>query len=225
MLNDRRIAPRTELRAPLGLRISTFDGRLREVSTSGARIEHRERLVVGARVVVELVWDGEVVKLSGVVVRSEIVRRDGADLVHHSGVQFNDLDPSGVAVLEAIIFNAERVEGGPILKQAAPASEMPVSVPAPVAKAFPSKAAARPGSGSPFMSLDDDDEEQPYVILRLTAGRWSKEYSSSPAQPDEGLTVVRDQISEIDALQRTYETADPMTREMMRRAMGAQLGS
>lgn len=225
MTTERRIAPRTELRVPLALRISTFEGRLREVSTSGARIEHRERLVVGAPVAVELRWDDVIVYMSGIVIRSEIVRRDGAALVYHTGVQFDAPDLATEAVLSEIIFNAERVEGAPIVR--VPPAVMAREGDAPEAKvvAAPSSVApGRPASGSPFMAFDDDDEEQPYVILRLTRGRWSKEYSSSPEQPEEGLTVERDQLSEIDALQRTYETADPMTREMMRRAMGAQLG-
>jgi hypothetical protein len=230
MQNERRIAPRTELRAPLPLRIAGFEGRLRELSTSGARIEHRERLVVGARVNIDFKWDGSSVQIAGSVIRSEIVRRDGAALVYHSGVQFEGVDAATENTLEEIIFNADRPEMDPVKRRAGTATIEPVAIepaaiatPPPVrtvAQAAPAAAAA----SSPFMAFDDDDEEKPFVVLRLVGGRWSKEYADTPEQPEEGLTIPRDQLFEIDALQRTYETADPMTREMMRRAMAAQLG-
>jgi hypothetical protein len=61
-------------------------------------------------------------------------------------------------------------------------------------------------------------------MLRYRDSRWSKHYTATPQQPDDGLTISRDQAQEIDMLQRTYETADPETRRMMRIAMAAQLG-
>jgi hypothetical protein len=224
MQNERRIAPRTELRAPLPLRIAGFEGRLRELSTSGARVEHRERLVVGAKVNIDLKWDGASVQMAGTVIRSEIVRRDGPALVYHSGVQFEAIDTAIEHTLEEIIMNAERQETAPIQRRSArPAAiEVEAVMPAPARSA--AQSAPAQSSGSPFMAFDDDDEEKPFVVLRLAGGRWSKEYADTPQQPEEGLTIPRDQLSEIDALQRTYETADPMTREMMRRAMAAQLG-
>jgi hypothetical protein len=225
MQNERRIAPRTELRAPLPLRIAGFEGRLRELSTSGARVEHRERLVVGARVNIDLKWDAASIQLAGTVIRSEIVRRDGAALVYHSGVQFEGVDETIQNTLEEIIFNAERPETAPIQRRPGKvAVEAPVVTAPPPARSVAQPAPAASNASSPFMAFDDDDEEKPFVILRFAGGRWSKEYADTPQQPEEGLTIPRDQLNEIDALQRTYETADPMTREMMRRAMAAQLG-
>src|SRR6185369_1408213 len=102
-----------------------------------------------------------------------------------------------------------------------------ILAPPPAAPPAPEPAAPvatpAPAGGSMFLPVDDE-ETMPYIMLRFRENRWSKHYTATPQQPEDGLTVSRDQAKEIAALQRTYETADPETRRMMRIAMAAQLG-
>lgn len=198
MDRERRQAERSKLPEPLPVRIGTMSGRLIDLSTAGARVEHDEKLTVGA--VVELDVHGT--KLKGRVARSEISGRKGGALVYQSGIHFADLDGAARHAIEAIL--------------APPEAAPPAFEPAP--------AAAPPSSGGSMFLPVDDEETMPYIMLRFRENRWSKHYTATPQQPEDGLTVSRDQAKEIAALQRTYETADPETRRMMRIAMAAQLG-
>lgn len=197
MDRERRQAARSKLPEPLDVRIGAMGGRIIDLSTAGARIEHDEKLTVGA--IVELEVQGT--KLRGRVARSEISGRKGGALVYQSGIHFPELDGAASRAIAALL-------GG---------NEKPAAAPAPPA------APAAPSGGSMFLPVDDE-ETMPYIMLRFRDRRWSKHYTATPQQPEDGLTISRDQAKEIDMLQRTYETADPETRRMMRIAMAAQLG-
>jgi hypothetical protein len=201
MDRERRQAERSKLPEPLLARIGLTTGRVIDLSMIGARVEHEEKLTVGAMVDLEL----QGVRFKGRVARSEISGRKGGTLVYQSGIHFPELDPQASGVIAAILRGPEiaKTTGAPA---AEPAPAPPVS-----------------RGGSVFLAVDDEDT-MPYIMLRYRDNRWSKHYTATPQQPDEGLTISRDQAQEIDMLQRTYETADPETRRMMRIAMAAQLG-
>jgi hypothetical protein len=206
MDRERRKAERSTLPDPLPVRIGSTTGRIVDLSMIGARVEHEEKLTVGALVDLEL----QGVRFKGRVARSEISGRKGGTLVYQSGVHFAELDSAASGVIASIL------RGG---------NEAPAPAPEPPAPAAPSPAppAKSSGGGSMFLPVDDE-ETMPYIMLRFRDRRWSKHYTATPQQPEDGLTISRDQAKEIDMLQRTYETADPETRRMMRIAMAAQLG-
>jgi hypothetical protein len=133
--------------------------------------------------------------------------------VYQSGIHFAELDAEASGVIAAILMPAAAAA------QPQPAAAAATATPPPPAPAPASSASG----GSMFLAVDDE-ETMPYIMLRYRDNRWSKHYTATPQQPDEGLTISRDQAQEIDMLQRTYETADPETRRMMRIAMAAQLG-
>jgi hypothetical protein len=149
--------------------------------------------------VVDLELQG--VRFKGRVARSEISGRKGGALVYQSGIHFSELESEASGVIASILRGGE------------PAKPSPAPPPAPAS-----------GGGSSMFLPVDDEETMPYIMLRFRERRWSKHYTATPQQPDDGLTISRDQAKEIDMLQRTYETADPETRRMMRIAMAAQLG-
>jgi hypothetical protein len=202
MDRERRKAERTTLAEPLLVRIGATSGRIIDLSLVGARVEHEEKLTVGAMVDLEL----QGARFKGRVARSEISGRKGGTLVYQSGIQFTELDATVSGVIASILRGKEE-------EAAPPPAPPPPAAPAPSA----------PGGGNMFFAVDDE-ETMPYIMLRFRENRWSKHYTATPQQPDEGLTISRDQANEIDMLQRTYETADPETRRMMRIAMAAQLG-
>jgi len=193
MDRERRQAVRSKLPEPLEVRIGAMSGRIIDLSTAGARVEHEEKLTVGS--LVELEVQGT--KLKGRVARSEISGRKGGALVYQSGIHFPELDAAATRAISALLGNEEK----PAVPPPAPA----------------------PSGGSMFLPVDDE-ETMPYIMLRFRESRWSKHYTATPQQPEDGLTISREQAKEIDMLQRTYETADPETRRMMRIAMAAQLG-
>jgi len=209
MDRERRKASRSTLPDPLPVRIGSMSGRVVDLSMVGARVEHEEKLTVGS--VVDLELQGT--RFKGRVARSEISGRKGGALIYQSGIHFSELDPAVSGMIASIL----RVGEEP--KAAEPA---PAPAPAPTAP-VPSAAKPATGGGSMFFTADDE-ETMPYIMLRFRENRWSKHYTATPQQPDDGLTISRDQAKEIDMLQRTYETADPETRRMMRIAMAAQLG-
>ena len=202
MDRERRQAARSKLPEPLPVRIGAMGGRIIDLSSVGARVEHDEKLTVGAVVEIDLQWQGERVRFKGKVARSEISGRKGGALVYQSGIHFPELDANAGGVIAAILRGEEK-----------PQAAAPPPVPPSPAKS----------GGSMFLPVDDE-ETMPYIMLRFRENRWSKHYTATPQQPEDGLTISRDQAKEIDMLQRTYETADPETRRMMRIAMAAQLG-
>jgi len=202
MDRERRQAARSKLTDPLPVRIGAMTGRVVDLSVIGARVEHEEKLTVGSLVELEL----QGVRFKGRVARSEISGRKGGALVYQSGIHFQELDPAASGLIASILRGGEEPK---------PAAAPPAPAPQPAAPAT--------GGGSMFLPVDDE-ETMPYIMLRYRDSRWSKHYTATPQQPDEGLTISRDQAKEIDMLQRTYETADPETRRMMRIAMAAQLG-
>ena len=206
MDRERRQAERSKLPDPLPVRIGLTAGRVVDLSVIGARIEHEEKLTVGSIVDLEL----QGVRFKGRVARSEISGRKGGTLVYQSGIHFPELDAEASGVIASILRGPEPAKTTP---------QVQVQAPTPA----PPPAAPSPGGGSMFLPVDDE-ETMPYIMLRYRDKRWSKHYTATPRQPDEGLTISRDQAQEIDMLQRTYETADPETRRMMRIAMAAQLG-
>ncbi|GEM_PF-1569136 len=225
MDRERRQAPRSTLSELLQIKVGVQTARVVDLSTAGARVEHEEKLTVNSNADLEIKWGAFRSRFKARVARSEISGRKGGTLIYQSGLQFHDLDPEAAGLI-AMILSGEPpeppavVEPEPAEPEPVEAIEMPAPPPAPPKPVAPSPVF---GGGSLFLQLDDEDT-MPYIMLRYRDSRWSKHYTATPQQPEDGLTISREQASEIDMLQRTYETADPETRRMMRIAMAAQLG-
>ena len=243
-IEERRSATRVALPEPIEATLGAAHARLVEISASGARIEHEERVTVSADATLAFTWRGEKVAIPVKVARSEIAGRRGATLIYQSGIQYRE-EQSGNAALAALIYWAMTGDDAPAriaegetawskLEPASAPAPAPVAVAPPVIAAPPPPVArpvpvapppARSGAGAgtfgsnPFASGVDDDEPR-YIRCTLGDDGWRREYVDTPEHPPQGFTVPIEQRADVDGLMRSYEVADPDTRGMIRAALG-----
>ena len=209
MIHDRRRAPRTALPDALQATVNDVPVRLLELSRIGARIEHDQRFPLQFPQL-RLQWEGAAVTLPIRVRRSEIVARGEAGLIYQSGIE---LEPNAEAeeMIGAILRWAEEPAA------AAPPTPVP---PAPVSR--PAASLDDTWTRQVHFLRSDVDDDLPFAQFRLQDGAWTKDYVTSPDQPDDGFTISRDE-TDFAELQRTYELADPETRRMIRIALQSKL--
>lgn len=244
-IEERRSATRVALPEPVPATIGTMHGRLVEVSASGVRVEHDERLVVFSEMTLTFTWRGQKVSLPVKIARSEIAGQRDARLFYQSGLQFDESATSNQTLLGLIEW---AMTGGDAPARVAetevawsrlerPESEQAFSVTStallsqpvtavPATKAAPER--ARPElprsspavtSGSnPFMSGADEDESR-FIRCTLDHDGWHRTYVDSPEHPEEGFTVPIEQRTDVDGLMHSYQVADPETRHMIRVAI------
>ena len=243
-IEERRSATRVALPEPIEATLGAVQARLVEISASGARVEHDERVTVFADSTLSFTWRGEKVAIAVKVARSEIAGRRGAMLIYQSGIQFRE-EQSGNAALAALIYwamtgddaPARIEEGATAWSRLEPAAAVPAEVAAPAAVAPPApparvapppQPAARPATAhasasvpfgsNPFASGADDDEPR-FIRCTLDENGWRREYVDTPEHPPQGFTVPIEQRADVDGLMRSYEVADPDTRGMIRAAL------
>lgn len=209
MIHDRRRAPRTALPDALQATVNDVPVRLLELSRIGARIEHDQRFPLQSPHL-RLEWEGAAVTLPIRVRRSEIVARGESGLIYQSGIELDEsADREGL--IAAILRWAEEPAS------ASPPAPVP---PAPVPR--PSAALEDTWTREVHFLRSDVDDELPFAQFRLQDGTWTKDYVTTPDQPDDGFTISRDE-TDFAELQRTYEIADPETRRMIRIALQSKL--
>lgn len=208
MIDERRRAPRTALPDALEATVNDVPVRLLELSPIGARIEHDQRFPLQSPQL-RLQWQGATVTLPIRVRRSEIVAQGEAGLIYQSGIELDEsADRDGL--IAAILLWAD----GPA--PATPAAATPAPVPR------PSATLEDTWTRQVHFLRSDVDDELPYARFRLRDGTWTKDYVTTPDQPDDGFTISRDE-TDFGELQRTYELADPDTRHMIRIALQSKL--
>lgn len=221
---ERRSSTRIALPAPLDAVLGVTPARVVEISESGARVEHEERVIVFAESVLKFTWRDHKFGIRVKIARSELAGRRNTTLIYQSGVQFDvmsDADRDAIARLVGFALTGEDVheriaEGETawtrLEPQQAPAGAASVTPAASVA-AVPAKS-----SGNSFLR-DDDDEDPSFIRCELRDGEWVRQFVNSPEHPAEGFTVPIDQRADVDGLMKTYEVADPDTRVMIRAAI------
>jgi hypothetical protein len=103
---DRRNAPRVQLRPTIGGELSHFAVTVADVSVTGARIQHETPLMMtpGKRFVLDFVCNGERFVLPCTVARSRLeTNKVTRRLTYTTGIRFVDIDEFTVARLWAAI--------------------------------------------------------------------------------------------------------------------------
>lgn len=202
MDGERRAAPRHLVPDGVTATVSGVPVKLLELSMVGAKVEHRERFTLTAPQLT-IRWQAKSTAVPVRAARSQIVGRNDAELIYHTGLSFLDADESAREILASILADPESPE-----TETAP--------PPP-----------KPSMDDTFtrqvqLLRHELDDHLPYAQFRLTAQGWEKDYSDDPAQPEDGFTIERER-HDFDELQRAFEAADPDTRRMMQVALESQL--
>lgn len=182
--------------------ISGIVVRVVDLSLVGAKVHHTERFPLTSPQL-KLRWHGGSATLAARAARSEIVGREQSQLLYSTGLSFGDLDAASRDFIASILDDAPT---GP-----------PPAAATPPAQTFDDSWTRQ------IQFLHDDlDEGLPFARFRLTDNGWQKDYTSTPAQPEDGFTISADRL-DFDEMQRTFEAADPDTRRMMQIALTSEL--
>lgn len=87
MGQEQRAAQRIDLPEPVPAKIGDIDAKIVDVSLVGSRIEHAERLAMGAAMPLRFRWRGEAIEVKAKVARTEMRSIDGK-MMYSTGVQF-----------------------------------------------------------------------------------------------------------------------------------------
>ncbi len=194
--DQRRAAERLELSEPIEATLVDVPARITEISLINCRLEHTGKVAMGSNVTLQFDWSGEKIKLKGKLTRSEM-RPIGGRLTYISSMQFADS-------IETAPFAVRRIIAALVgdKEEAMPPPPLPVAIPMP----------------DEVEELDPDTElPVRYVQCVLEAGKWTKSEVAEPRQPREGFTMIApEDPAEVDQFCKTYEMADPETRQMIR---------
>jgi hypothetical protein len=206
---DRRRAPRHHVPPGLTTEVNGVPVELVELSLVGAKLEHQQRFPL-TNPQLTIRWQRKSIVLPMRPARSQVVGREGEQLVYETGVFFTNVDADAESFVSRILHAPEAM---PV-----PVTPPPEPPPRPSPPNFDDTFTRNVS----LLRLDID-EVMPYARFRLTPDGWRKDYIASPQQPPDGFTVPRDR-RDFDELQRTFEAADPETRRMMQIALESQLG-
>ena len=106
---DRRRAPRVQLKPAAGAELSRFPVNVADVSVTGARLQHDNPLTLtpGKRFVLNLVCNGERFTLTCTVARSRLeINPSTRRMTYTTGVRFVDIDEFTIARLWSAISTA-----------------------------------------------------------------------------------------------------------------------
>ena len=139
MGEEQRAAQRIDLPEPVPAKIGDAEARVLEISLVGCRIEHADRLAIGATVPVYFVWRNDPIQLSAKVARTEM-RSVGGRMMYSTGLQFAtsvDTSPDAIRRIMASLVKTS-------------VAERPPAAPVPI---FFERA--------PFFRDDDEEEQKP----------------------------------------------------------------
>lgn len=201
-MEERRAAERFSLPEPVPAGLGTTGVHIIDISPNGARVQHEERIVVGAKLDFRIDWEGHAARIRVRVARSELgARSPEGKLLYITGLVFEQSTPESDGVVTSL------------LRWANPSKYQTAAPPPPDSFG---------DSSNPFLRAGDL-EVPDFIRCDLVENRWKTSYVSSPDQPADGFTITRDRGSEVRDLQRVYEIADPETRRMMRNAFAVQI--
>ena len=199
---ERRAFQRMKLSRPILAMLDHRNALILDIGISGALVEHHGELHKGDEVRLSFRWQGEEIEFIGDVVRSVINRGGvaGGSPVSHTGIHF----------LEATGASEQRLQ------------EMMASMVARVLAAQKSNSTGREDDSDSARLLAEIGEARRmrtrgFLRHRLIQGGWKIDRVEDPAQPKDGFTVgAYEDEEELEALCRTYETADEAARAMIR---------
>ena len=185
-----RHAPRVILRRSRRGTFEEVDALVIEMGLGGAKFEHEARLDVGR---VGKFSCGPLTTQA--VVRHSVLLPTPTGLVYQSGVGFPDLGESEKALLFDLLVREAKEQVIEWESNLAGDAPTPMRVPT-----IQSAVAPR------------------FISLKLATSGWQRLVTTDPNQPIDGVTIIDGtSAEEVAMLQKTYEAADPPTRELMRR--------
>lgn len=185
--NDRRGAERYAPPKPVPGTFGGFEAKILELSLTGCRIEHGDRLPPKAKLPLRFLWRGTKVRVEGTVIRSELTFAAGKP-VYVSGLEFCDSPEASPQVIRDVV--------GWLMAAA--------------------KKAAPPVVETEETEEEPEVLSAKYLRCQFMGGQWSKIYVDDAAQPSDGFTIRAPTTeSEADVLCRAYEKADATKRRTM----------
>ncbi|MDQ6802515.1 MAG: PilZ domain-containing protein [Acidobacteriota bacterium] len=218
---ERRKKKRTALSRGVLARYGALDVIMIDISEAGARIEHFTQLNLGRKARFRFEWQEDKLEVEAEVRSCKVHRfanEEEGTTVFQSGLLFtNYVEDAAVKIHEMVAMLvarslAEQVANargiGPVIER-----NMPVF-----------RAGLVTSSG--YESSSDEKARIPktqvvvdrgYVRCALTGRRWTKKWSRSPDQPEDGFTVpATEPTDHVEQLCEMYEKADDDGRKLIK---------
>jgi hypothetical protein len=201
--DDRREFQRLKLSKPILAKMGAANALILDIGIAGAFLEHFGTAESGEHFPLTFRWQGEDVTFQCEAVRSVVVRLPGGDgksVASHTGVRFVEATGEGRARLQDLITTF--VGNILVAQKANAAGEKTESAGATIL--------ARLGEARRMRSRG-------YISYHLDGQTWTRVPGTTTIQPPNGFTVGDfEDPEELEALCRTYETADTEGRNLIR---------
>lgn len=223
--DERRRQSRVRLASPLVGRIGTYGAILLDLSEGGAKLEVYSMLRTGTVLRFRFEWEGASIETDCRILSCRVARLAGGEggaTVYHARVTFVEPDGTSAVALKKIVAThmaralAEQVANA---KGVIPLDEQRMPI-------FRGNALAsneyEQVSGQKHAHLLPSAKvlkQRGYICCRLQRETmWTRKWTSSPEQPEEGFTVsVHEAPDQIAMLCRTYRDGNRETRDLIRR--------
>jgi hypothetical protein len=196
--SDRREFQRLRLGKPILGLLDDQNALILDIGVSGAYVEHYGKPQPGSRMTLLFRWKGEDLGFLCDVSHTDVVRNAANDVVSHSGLRF--LEPIGHS--ESRLNDMVATFIGKILAA--------------------QRANAAAGDSSESGTLVDlggarRARSRNFVSYRYENGVWSRAFTDSAAQPENGFTVAGyEDDDELQTLCESYVAADEEGRRLIR---------
>jgi hypothetical protein len=195
--NDRREFERLRLAKPILALLDGQNALILDIGISGAFVEHYGQTNAGERFTLLFRWKGTDVEFVSEVAHTVIVRKAGNAEVSHTGLRFTQ--PIGEA--EKRLNDMVGTFVGKVLA------------------AQKANAGATQPSDSALVDLGGARRSRTrgFLTFRFQDGKWSREMTASPVQPNNGFTVAGYEADEeLESLCQAYEIADEEGRRLIK---------
>jgi hypothetical protein len=195
--NDRREFERLRLAKPILALLDGQNALILDIGISGAYVEHYGQTSAGERFTLLFRWKGTDVEFISEVAHTVIVRKTGNAEVSHTGLRFTQ--PIGEA--------EKRL------------NDMVATFVGKVLAAQKANAGATQPSDSALVDLGGARRSRTrgFLAFRFQDGKWSREMTESPVQPNNGFTVAGYEADEeLESLCQAYEIADEEGRRLIK---------
>jgi hypothetical protein len=197
--NEHREFQRLRLGKPILALLDDENTLILDLGVSGAFVEHYGKASPGARMTLLFRWKAADLGFLCEVIHTDVVRSAASDVISHTGLRF----------VEAIGKSDTRV------------NDMVATLVGKILAAQRKNAAAV-GDANDAITLADVGgarraRSRNYVTYRFRGGEWSRSFTDSAAQPDDGFTVAAfEDQNELKTLCETYEAGDDEARRLIR---------
>lgn len=217
---ERRKKKRTALARGVLARYGTLDVIMIDISDAGARIEHFTQLNVGRKSRFRFEWQEETIETEAEVRSCKVHRfanEEEGTTVFQSGLFFTNYvgdsaarihEMTAMLVARSLAEQVANARGiGPIMER-----NMPV-----FRGGLVTASGVESGDKKARIPKTQIVVDRGYVRCTITHRSWSKKWSRSPEQPEEGFTVpATEPADHVEQLCEMYEKADDAGRKLIR---------